>query len=230
MQLNIAHWPCVSYESRWYCWVVWRFNLFLTTISLSTHVNLKKFHIVRVSLVLHFHLNAFLFLFSSFINTKTLTLKNTRSIVIPYMFSHILPDVMITVGLCVLLRNRQVEVQASRYVPIPSFRLEGSIWPHDRSFRLQYASNHIEYYHILPPAVYFHVTLFLLKFSDIMLQSEFRVVPIVEILTVGHMRGFIDWLRNHPTSVSPVHSSTKYIVSIRHRPGLWQRRADATLV
>jgi len=49
-----------------------------------------------------------------FINAKTITLKNTRGIVIPYTISNLLPDVMITVGLCVLLHNRQTEVRASR--------------------------------------------------------------------------------------------------------------------
>ena len=111
------------------------------------------------------------------------------------MFSDLLPDVMITVGLCVLLRNRRVEVQASRYVSIPSFKLEGSIWPHDRSFRRQHASNHTEYYYILRRAVYFvHVTLFLLKFSDTMLTSEFRAVSLVGIVIVGLIQGsLIDW-------------------------------------
>jgi hypothetical protein len=95
----------------------------LTTIWLLTHV--KKLDIVRVSFVLRFYLNAFLF--PSFLNAKTITLKNTRGIVIPYSINNILPDVMITVGLCILLRNRRAEVQASRYVLIPYFRPEGRV-------------------------------------------------------------------------------------------------------
>jgi hypothetical protein len=61
----------------------------------------------------------------SFLNAKTITLENTRAVVIPYTITNILPDAMITVGLCVLLHNRRSEVQKSQYVPILYFRLNG---------------------------------------------------------------------------------------------------------
>jgi len=68
---------------------------------------------ITISIVAHFAVG--IAEYSIFyINAETLTRKNTRDIVIPYMISNLLPDVMITVGLCVLLCNRRAEVQVSR--------------------------------------------------------------------------------------------------------------------
>lgn len=49
---------------------------------------------------------------------KTITIKDMQGVVLLYAISNLVPDAMITAGLCILLCNRWSEVQLSRYVPI----------------------------------------------------------------------------------------------------------------
>jgi hypothetical protein len=105
-------------------------------ICLNNHLTIDQY--MPKSSILYAFILVFIYLclnfsfVSSFLKKTTTTPQNTRSVVVPYTISNVLPDMMITVGLCVLLRNRRSEVQVSRYAPILSFRLKGRSF--DQSF------------------------------------------------------------------------------------------------